>query len=194
MDPYKVLGVSPTATDDEVKKAYRELVKRYHPDRYTDPNEKNAATEKIKQINAAYDQIQAMRKGGGNNYRDNAYYSYSSSSNIKYAQIYSYINAGDLTNAERLLDAMADRDAEWHYLKGILHTRRQWFDAARTEFQTAVGMDPDDARYQQAFKSINNLGGYRNFYGNDGQAGYDPCNICSSILCADFICSCLRCC
>ena len=53
-DPYKVLGVSPGASDEEIKKAYRELTKKYHPDRNPD---NPAAAEKMNDINAAYDAI-----------------------------------------------------------------------------------------------------------------------------------------
>ena len=56
-DPYKVLGVSPSATDEEVKDAYRKLAKKYHPDQYADSPLKDLADEKMKEINEAYDQI-----------------------------------------------------------------------------------------------------------------------------------------
>ena len=65
MDPYKVLGVDRNASDDEVKKAYRELVKKYHPDKYADNDLKDLASEKLKEINAAYADIQKMRQNGG---------------------------------------------------------------------------------------------------------------------------------
>ena len=54
-DPYKVLGVAPTASEEEIKKAYRDLSKKYHPD--LNPGDENAA-KKMSDINAAYDQIQ----------------------------------------------------------------------------------------------------------------------------------------
>ena len=64
-DPYKVLGVSRTATDDEIKKAYRELARKYHPDNYQDNPLADLAEEKMKEINEAYDAINKMRSGGG---------------------------------------------------------------------------------------------------------------------------------
>lgn len=72
-DPYKVLGVSPSATDEEVKDAYRKLAKKYHPDQYADSPLKDLADEKMKEINEAYDAITAQRKAGGNRGYQGAY-------------------------------------------------------------------------------------------------------------------------
>ena len=63
-DPYKILGVSPTASDAEIKSAYKELVKKYHPDQYQDNPPADVAEEKMSEINAAYDQIMTSRRGG----------------------------------------------------------------------------------------------------------------------------------
>ena len=63
MDPYKVLGISPNASDDEVKKAYRELARKYHPDNYVNNPLADLAQEKMKEINEAYDQITKQRYG-----------------------------------------------------------------------------------------------------------------------------------
>lgn len=62
-DPYKILGVSPTASDAEIKSAYKELVKKYHPDQYQDNPLADVAEEKMSEINAAYDQIMTSRRG-----------------------------------------------------------------------------------------------------------------------------------
>ena len=62
-DPYKVLGVSPSASDEDVKKAYRDLAKKYHPDNYVNDPLADLAEQKMKEITAAYDQIMDMRRG-----------------------------------------------------------------------------------------------------------------------------------
>ena len=63
-NPYSVLGISENATDEQVKSAYRELAKKYHPDNYQDSPLKDLATEKMKEINEAYDEVQRLRKEG----------------------------------------------------------------------------------------------------------------------------------
>ena len=61
-NPYKILDIPETATDEEVKSAYRKLAKKYHPDKYVDSPLKDVADEKMKEINEAYDMIMDMRK------------------------------------------------------------------------------------------------------------------------------------
>lgn len=83
-DPYKILGVSPTASDAEIKSAYKELVKKYHPDQYQDNPLADVAEEKMSEINAAYDQIMTSRRGGGSSYNsaESGYDGYASSQGL----------------------------------------------------------------------------------------------------------------
>ena len=64
-NPYEVLGIAPSATDEEVKKAYRELSRKYHPDSYVNNPLADLAEEKFKQVQQAYDQIMKQRQNGG---------------------------------------------------------------------------------------------------------------------------------
>ena len=96
-DPYKVLNVSPSASDEEVKKAYRDLARKYHPDNYHDNPLADLAQEKMKEINEAYDTITKQRSGGGGSYQQ------SSGSYGGYTQQRSYSSGSSCTNEGRSL-------------------------------------------------------------------------------------------
>ena len=91
-DPYKVLGVSPDASDDEIKKAYRALARKYHPDNYNGSDLADLAEEKMKEVNEAYDAVKKMREAGQ---------SYSGQSSFSSSGSYS----GGLAEARRLIAA-----------------------------------------------------------------------------------------
>ena len=163
-DPYQVLGVSESATDEEVKRAYRELARKYHPDNYHDNPLADLAQEKMKRrINAAYEEINKRRSGGGHGGASSGYGGYStyqsgtsygqygqSSTSSVLQQVRIAINQGDLTRAEALLANYNDHNAEWNFLRGAVCYRRGWVDEAKRYYQTACQMDPGNAEYRQA--------------------------------------------
>ena len=198
-DPYAVLGVSPNASDDEVKKAYRELARKYHPDNYHDNPLADLAQEKMKQINEAYDQIQKQRAGGerSQNTAGGSYGGYSSSARWSdagyttpaYTRVRQAINLGNLQLAEELLNQISNRDAEWYFLTGSVAYRKGWLDVARQNYQTACSMAPNNMEYRQALNYMQNgANPYRaTEYGNAVDCG----DCCTSLVCADCLCSCL---
>ena len=198
MNPYDVLGVDPSASDEEIKKVYRELVKKYHPDRYTDSKLKEEAAEKIKEINAAYAEIERIRSGKGSSsgtYGRRYDYSgfYTSGSNPRYNAVRLKINQGDITGAEALLMQFQDRDAEWYYLEGVICLRKGWQDGARENFTKAYNMDPTNREFAQAYTMMNEFGGFKNFYGNSSN-DCGMCDFCTSLLIIDLCCGNNRCC
>ena len=72
-DPYQVLGVSPSASDDEIKTAYRKLSRKYHPDANINNPDKDQAEEKFKQVQQAYDEVMKIRQNGGSSYGGGGY-------------------------------------------------------------------------------------------------------------------------
>ena len=118
-DPYEVLNVSSAATDEEVKKAYRDLARKYHPDNYHDNPLADLAQEKMKEINAAYDAIQKERSGRGassGGYAQQSYggyqYQQREAGSPAFLQVRMAINRNDLGMAEQLLDRMDDHNVE----------------------------------------------------------------------------------
>ena len=196
-DPYKVLGVSSNATDEEIKKAYRELVRRYHPDKYRDSDLADLANEKMKEINAAYEEIQKMReagtRGGSGSYNSGNYSS--TSGNPRYSQVRRMINTGHYEEANRVLNEVleADRDAEWYFLTGYILLKRGHYVDAQRYFDTACSMDPYNQEYRAAQQEIaRRSGGYGNGrgYNTNHGGGCSGCDICSGLLCADCCCEC----
>ena len=191
-DPYKVLGVSPDATDDEIKKAYRALVKQYHPDNYTNNPLADLAAEKMKEINEAYAEIQQIRSGGSS--RGSGYSN--SSGSGEYARIRQLINNGRTAEAETLLNRtpVGERNAEWHFLKGVVLYRNGWVQDARAEIETACRMDPYNNEYQSFLQRMNS-GASQSPYGMGMQSGQscDVCDLCSAMLCMNCLCNGCRC-
>ena len=155
-DPYQVLGVSPDASDDEIKKAYRDLARKYHPDNYHDNPLADLAQERMKEINEAYESVQSQRKRGtatasSGGYGYGAYTgSYGGTYTGPFARVRAAIRQGNLNLAEELLNASSNRNAEWNYLKGVICTRRGWADEARRYYQTAVQLDPNNEEFRRA--------------------------------------------
>ena len=125
-DPYKILGVSPYASDDEITKAYKKLAKKYHPDNYTDNPLADLATEKMQEINQAYDEIRRTRRENGSHnnagYQGYTGYSNQSQGNVKYNDVRIMIQQGRIADADQILSGVPShmRDAEWYFLKGTV--------------------------------------------------------------------------
>lgn len=157
-DPYKILGVSPDASDEEVKKAYRDLARKYHPDNYTNSPLSDLAQEKMKEINEAYDQIQKQRTSGNGQF--NGSYSYGAGSGSaaggEYAKVRELIKNGRYADAGLILDSVPQRarSAEWNFLKGCVLVQRGWYFDAQRYLETACYMDPSNQEYQTALNNI----------------------------------------
>ncbi len=200
-DPYQVLGVSRDATDAEIKKAYYELAKKYHPDNYANHPLSDLVSEKMKEINEAYDTIRDERANGGAHAR--AYDDGASGPQSGYAQVRSLINMRRFDEAAAMLYAVSstNRGAEWHYLFGCVMLGKGNYTEAVRNIETACYMDPSNQEYQAAKNSIGrSASSYGRGYTTQTNAGNcDTCDLCSSLLCADCLCECcggdlIRCC
>ncbi len=209
-NPYEVLGVSQNATEEQIKAAYKELVKKYHPDKYINNPLANLAEEKMKEINEAYAEIQKKRSGGysagsygsssssrsssntGGSY--NSYQNYQGAESAKYLHVRSYINSRRFTDAQAVLSAIKDRDAEWYYLSAVTLSNLGWHDKAYQHIVTAVNMDPSNTEYKNAMNKMNYSNKmYREFSQTRGYSSSSPglCQICTCLCCGDTCCECM---
>ena len=189
-DPYSVLGISKNATDEQIKDAYRELARKYHPDNYADNPLSDLAGEKMKEINEAYDAIMNSRRAPKGNSGG-----YSSNANSAFPEVRNLINQNRLEQAQEVLDGVPpqSRNAEWYFLNGTVLYRRGWFDQAYTSFATAARMEPMNPEYRDALnRAQRQAGSQYNPYRTYGTgAGCDGCDCCTNLLCADCCCECM---
>ena len=200
-DPYSILGVSRSATDEQVKEAYKKLVKKYHPDNYDDGNPlKELATDKMQEINAAYDEIlrQRQESSSKNESTNSEYqYYYQGSSDPVYREIRDDINARRFADAEKKLYSILpdSQNAEWHYLCAVLLMRRNRVNDAMRELEIACSMDPSNVEYQRAKEMFNQrTSGYGSTYYDQGprrSASNDACDCCANLVCLDCLCECM---
>ena len=197
-DPYKVLGVSRDASDEEIKQAYRRLAKLYHPDR--NPGDTEAA-KKMQQVNAAYEQIknpekaqQAAGHGGYSGYDPfGSHQQYSADDSYQQAA-YQYIRYRRYQEALNTLANAKERNARWYYLSALANDGLGNQVTALEHIRRAVSMDPGNQQYLWTLSRMENGGSaYQQQAGN--YRGFtmrgDPCmNLCLCWFAQLFCCRC----
>ena len=186
-NPYEFLGLNRGASEQEVMNAYRRIAGEIQSAGYSDAE----MQRRMDELNNAYDIILNEIRGTASysTTQQNNYYNNQETS--QFSDVRQRINGGRIDDAETILDGIPKsmRNAEWHYLKGVIHQRRGWMNEAYRCYQTACQLDPQNREYMAAFNALNNnaRGGYRTSRnsGND-----NTCDICGGLLCADCCCEC----
>ena len=203
-NPYKVLGVSPDASDEEIKKAYRELTKKYHPD--LNPGDEHAA-QMMNDVNAAYDQIKNGTASEGcayqyqqyadpyTAYRDpwtawNSWHgTQEQTERSEYTAAKNYIRNGMYREALTALSSVpqAERDGKWYYLCAGANMYMGNKIAALDAAKRAVEMDPDNDEYRRLLEQLQSGGDFYDNYRVRYSSGLSTDRLCLT-LCAANLC------
>lgn len=211
-DPYSILGVTRGATDREIKKAYREMSRKYHPDSYPDESQKAWAENKFREVQEAYNQIVDERSGRGRQQYSGgcggSQQNYTEEDQHLMAAM-NYIRARRYNEALNVLNSIENRSARWYFFSSCANQGLGNNVVALDYARRAVEMDPGNQEFRQYYQQLQNGGtmfsgnpfggGYGGGYGGYGGygrygGGNDSCgtgNICCDLWCADTLCECM---
>ena len=205
-DPYQVLGVPRNASDDEIKKAYRALSRKYHPDANVNNPNKEQAEEKFKQVQQAYDQIMKEKQQGGGyggGYSQNGGYSYGNNrsyqragDSVQMQAAANYIVNHCYAEALNVLNGIpfAERSARWYYYSAMANQGAGNNIVAREHATRAVEMEPSNLEYRQFKQHLDNGGAWYSSMGSSYERPYASAgNWCLSMLLLNTICNCCCC-
>lgn len=192
-DPYEVLGVSRNASMDEIKKAYHQLSRKYHPDANVNNPLADLAAEKFKEIQEAYNTIVKERESGSSSYSGSYGGSYNGSND--YSAVYSCLRAQQYQQALNLLAGMSAKDGQWYYLSAIANANcgNNW--QAVQHAQQACNMEPGNMEYRNLLAQLQRGGNvYTNMgggYGRSQGSNSDCCDACCTLWAMDTCCECM---
>ncbi len=194
-NPYDVLGIKPGATDEEIKKAYRALSRKYHPDaNINNPNRKQAE-ERFKEIQQAYNQImQEKQKGSSFTGYGSARYGGFGGQSQETPQMQaaaSYLANRCYQEAMNVLNNISERGARWYYYSAVAHAGLGNNVTAREFAEQAVQMEPSNIEYRQLMQQLNFGGSWYSSMGADYGRPYESYNrFCISMVLMNMFCTC----
>ena len=208
LDPYSVLGVPRNASDDEIKKAYRKLSRKYHPDANINNPNKDQAEEKFKEVQQAYEQIMKEREygsssqngygsygnyGGFGNYGNAGSSAYQDEESMRRRAAANYVQSGHFQEAMNVLDSLGQKNGEWYYLAAMANMGMGNNVTALDQIREAVRQEPDNMQYQMLLQRLEGGGTWyqeqQNPFGGMPSDGSDYCmKLCLANLACNLCC------
>lgn len=200
MDPYQVLGIQRSASDEEVKKAYRNLSRKYHPDANVNNPNKAQAEERFKQVQQAYQQIMKERQQGtsAGGYYNHTYYEHSQGANAseedtKLQAAANYLHNRYYREALHVLGdiPLAQRGGRWYYYSAMANQGTGNMATALEHIQRAVDLEPSNIQYRQYQQFLQGNGSWYMGMGSGYDRPYSsPGRFCMSLLLMELFCGC----
>lgn len=210
-NPFVILGVDKNATQSEILEAYKQK-RAYYQAHVFDEGESGAqAASMLNQLDDAYQQAMEMAVESA---------TVTGEGESAYEQVKQAIRSKDIETAQKLLDDMSYRGAEWHYYQSVVFYEKNWLNDTKKQLEIALQMDPQNEKYKRALdnlkKKIDGSRPYdkegaqgvynadstqtdRTYTQRDGAVADGICSACQALWCADCCCECMggdliRCC
>ncbi len=194
---YEVLGLSPEATDEEVRAAYERLKAKYQGERFMEGEVGNNAAKMLTKIELAYNEIKFDRTQKSSN-----------NGKTSYEIIEDLIRENKISDAQAKLDDVSSRDAEWHYLQSVVFYKKNWINESKKQLEIALQLDPNNLKYKTAYDKLKAKTDYNNNQANANYANQNQqannkqmggsdcgamCDCCATWCCMNMLCnSCCR--
>lgn len=202
LDPYSVLGVSRDATDEEIKKAYRRLSRKYHPDANINNPNKAQAEEKFKEIQQAYDQVMKEREYGSSGYGNaggfdgyggfggQASGGYQDEEAMRRQAAANYVQNGHYQEAINVLSSLRQRNGQWYYLSAMANMGLGNNVTALNHIREAVRLEPNNMQYQMLLQRMEGGGTWYQQQQNPfGGMTMDGDGLCMKLCLANMVCN-----
>lgn len=156
----ELLGLTEGATAEEIKSAYETLRAKLLEDRFKDGEEGNKAAKLLTKIDIAYQELltelneDAAASDGG----------------ASFARVEELLKAGDIHEAQRVLDSFNERTAQWHYLQSVIFYRKNWMNESKKQLEIAIQLEPGNDKYKEAYRKLNEKISYN---ANQQSKGYE---------------------
>ncbi len=158
----KILGLSEDATAQDIEAAYKSLKAKYSEERFMDGEAGNNAAKMLTKIETAYQELleelneTATAADGGASFR----------------KVEELLKAGNIAEAQRVLDTFDERNAQWHYLQSVVFYRKNWINESKKQLEIAIQLDPGNEKYKSDYNKLNNhINAGRAQSGQEGQSG-----------------------
>ena len=207
-DPYSILGVPRSCTDEELKKAYRSLSRKYHPDANINNPNRDHAEAKFKEVQQAYDQIMHERQYGSSGSSDDFGYGpfrgfygqyrqagpqtgSESQEDLHMRAAANFINGGRYKEALNVLEGISNKNAQWYYYSAVANSGIGNNVIALQHAKEALRLEPSNMQYQMLVQRLESGGSWYQQQQGSYQTTFNMGNnFCLKLCLLNMLCNC----